>query len=145
MTTRLWGIVVPLLLILAAPACLVGEEPGRYSLAPAGSDFLRLDSATGAVSVCRRKLGGWACEAIDDDLSALKQEIDRLSKETEELKQRLAKAEADLAATEPRPVGPSIQIPGVTLDEMNAWADKIMRRLQDMVRDLKQQDSERTL
>jgi hypothetical protein len=144
MTLRFGAIVVPLLLV-AAPACFAGDEPGRYSLAPAGSDFLRLDSATGALSHCRQKLGGWSCEGVTDDLSALKQEVERLSTETEELKARLAKAEADLAAKEAAPVGPSIQFPGLTLDEMNAFADKIMRRLQDMVRTMKQQDSERTL
>ena len=84
-------------------------------------------------------------EGVTDDLSALKQEIERLSEETEALKQRLAKAEADLEAQKARPVGPSIQNSGVNLDEMNALADKIMRRLQGMVRELKRQDSERTL
>jgi hypothetical protein len=139
------AIVVPLLLATAASPACADDEPDRYTLAPAGSNFLRLDTATGALSLCRQRLGGWACEGVTDDLSALKQEIERLSKETEALKQRLAKAEADLEAQKARPVGPSIQIPGVNLDEMNALADKIMRRLQGMVRELKRQDSERTL
>jgi len=139
------AIIVPLLLATAASPAFADDEPGRYTLAPAGSNFLRLDTATGALSLCRQRLGGWACEGVTDDLSALKQEIERLSKETEALKQRLAKAEADLEAQKARPVGPSIQIPGVNLDEMNALADKIMRRLQGMVRELKRQDSERTL
>jgi hypothetical protein len=145
MNPKLGAIVVPLLLAAAASPCIADEEPGRYSLTPAGSNFLRLDTATGALSLCRQKLGGWACEGVTDDLSALKQEIERLSKETEELKQRLAKAEADLQAQKTLPVGPSIQIPGVSLDEMNAFADKIIRRLQDLVRELKQQESVRTL
>jgi len=145
MNRKLAAIVVPLLLAAAASPCIADEEPGRYSLMPAGSNFLRLDTATGALSLCRQQLGGWVCEGVTDDLSALKREIVRLSKETEELKQRLAKAEADLEAAKALPVGPSFQIPGVSLDDMNALADKIMRRLQDMVRELKQQESERTL
>ena len=145
MNRKFAAIVIPLLLAAAADPSFADHEPGRYTLAPAGSNFLRLDTATGALSLCRQRLGGWACEGVTDDLSALKQEIERLSQETEELKQRLAKAEADLEAQKARPVGPSIQIPGVNLDEMNALADKIMRRLQDMVRELKRQESERTL
>jgi hypothetical protein len=145
MNRKFAAIVIPLLLAAAAGPSFADDEPGRYTLAPAGSNFLRLDTATGALSLCRQRLGGWACEGVTDDLSALKQEIERLSQETEELKQRLAKAEADLEAQKARPVGPSIQIPGVNLDEMNALADKIMRRLQDMVRELKRQESERTL
>jgi hypothetical protein len=145
MNRKFAAIVIPLLLAAAAGPSFAYDEPCRYTLAPAGSNFLRLDTATGALSLCRQRLGGWACEGVTDDLSALKQEIERLSQETEELKQRLAKAEADLEAQKARPVGPSIQIPGVNFDEMNALADKIMRRLQDMVRELKRQESERTL
>jgi hypothetical protein len=145
MNRKFAAIVVSFLLAASTSPSFAADEPGRYTLAPAGSNFLRLDTATGALSLCRQKLGGWACEGVADDLSALKQEVERLNKETEELKQRLAKAEADLDAQKARPVGPSIQIPGVNLDEMNALADKIMRRLQDMVRELKRQDSERML
>jgi hypothetical protein len=149
MNRKLAAVIVPLLLAAAATPSFAddepGREPGRYTLLRAGSNFLRLDTATGALSLCRQKLAGWACEGVTDDLSALKQEIDRLSKETEELKQRLAKTEAELEAEKARPVGPAIQIPGVSLDEMNALADKIMRRLQDMVRELKRQESERAL
>jgi hypothetical protein len=146
MNRKLAAVVVPLLLAAAATPSFADDEPGRYTLLPAGSsNFLRLDTATGALSLCRQKLAGWACEGVTDDLSALKQEIERLSKETEELKQRLPKTEAELEAEKARPVGPAIQIPGVSLDGMNALADKIMRRLQDMVRELKRQESERTL
>jgi hypothetical protein len=145
MNRKFAAIVVSFLLAASTSPSFAADEPGRYTLAPAGSNFLRLDTATGALSLCRQKLGGWACEGVADDLSGLKQEVERLNKETEELKQRLAKAEADLDAQKARPGGPSIQIPGVNLDEMNALADKIMRRLQDMVRELKRQDSERML
>jgi hypothetical protein len=145
MNRKLAAVIVPLLLAAAATPSFADDEPGRYTLLPAGSNFLRLDTATGALSLCRQKLASWACEGITDDLSALKQEIERLSKETEGLEQRLAKTEAELEAEKARPVGPAIQIPGVSLDEMNALADKIMRRLQDMVRELKQQESERML
>ncbi|MGB6389695.1 MAG: hypothetical protein WBF11_06630 [Methyloceanibacter sp.] len=151
MTIRLFGLIALTLLLLpaTAPACFAGEEPGRYTLAPAGSGFLRLDSATGALSHCRQKLGGWTCEGIADDVSALKQEIDRLAGETDELKQRLAKAEAELesqhAEQEPFAARPSIRLPGAALDEMNEFVDRLVRRLQDMVRDLKQRESERAL
>ncbi len=150
MTTRLMGLIVlALMLPAAAPACFAGEESGRYTLTPAGSGFLRLDSATGALSLCRQRLGGWTCEGIADDVLALKQEIDRLTGETDELKQRLAKAEAELeskhADKEPFASRPSIQLPGAALDEMNEFVDRLVRRLQDMVRDLKQRESERAL
>jgi uncharacterized coiled-coil protein SlyX len=110
---------------------------------------LRLDSATGAVSICSQKPGGWTCESVADDVLALKQEVDRLTRETEALRDRLAEAEASPkpsgAGKEPLPASPSIQIPGLAIDEINDFVAKMMRRLQDLVRDLESQQSERAL
>jgi len=82
-----------LLLSALALALLVGAAPEteqagtRYQLTPAeGGTFLRLDTQTGATSVCRRKDGRWACEAAADDRRALETEIDRLATENTELK-----------------------------------------------------------
>jgi hypothetical protein len=81
-----------LLLVGAAPDA---ERPGaRYRLTPAdGGAFLRLDTETGATSVCRRKDGGWACEAAADDRRALLGEIDRLAAENTELKSAVKRLE----------------------------------------------------
>ena len=68
-----------------ALALLIGAAPdadqagGRYRMTPAeGGAFLRLDTQTGAMSVCQRKDGRWACEAVPDERRALETEIDRL-------------------------------------------------------------------
>jgi hypothetical protein len=84
----------PALLFSAlALALLVGAAPdadqagARYQMSPAeGGAFLRLDTQTGATSVCRRKDGRWVCEAAADDRRALETEIDRLATENTELK-----------------------------------------------------------
>ena len=107
-----------------------------------GDSVLRLDGATGAVSICGRKLGGWFCESVADDSLALRQEVDRLTRENQELKDKLAKADANEAESGPSkvPTNPYAQFPGLALDEMTDFIDKMIRRLQDMVRDLKQQE-----
>jgi hypothetical protein len=81
-----------LLLSAFALALLVGAAPEteqagtRYQLTPAeGGTFLRLDTQTGATSVCRRKDGRWACEAAADDAGARDRD-DRLATENTELK-----------------------------------------------------------
>ena len=56
-----------LVLCAATSTCFAGEEPGRYAMTPAGDGFLRLDTATGAVSICRQKLDAWTCEGVADD------------------------------------------------------------------------------
>ena len=128
-----------LVLCAATSTCFAGEEPGRYTMTPAGDGFLRLDTATGAVSICRQKLDAWTCEGVADDALALKQEVDRLTGENQELKDKLAKAEAREAQAGPLPANPSTQFPALALDEMTDFINKMIRRLQDLVRDLKQQ------
>jgi len=134
---------------VAAPSCFAGDNFGRYTITPTGDGFLRLDSATGALSSCSSKSGGWACESVADDVLELKQKIDSLTRETEELRDRLAKAEASLKAEgsgkEPLPASPAFQLPQVALDEMTDFVNEMVRRLQDMVRDLKQPEAEKSL
>ena len=134
-----------LVLCAATSTCFAGEEPGRYAMTPAGDGFLRLDTATGAVSICRQKLDAWTCDGVADDALALKQEVDRLTGENQELKDKLAKAEAGEAQAGPPPASPSTQFPALALDEMTDFINKTIRRLQDLVRDLKQQDDGRAL
>jgi hypothetical protein len=149
MQMKMTALALALLLPAAAPSALAGEEPGRYSITPAGDGFLRLDSATGAVSICSSKPGGWTCESVADDVLALKQEVDRLTRENEALHDKLAEAEATPKSpgigSAPLPSSPSTQIPGSAIDEINDFVAKMMRRLQDLVRDLENQSSQREL
>jgi HAMP domain-containing protein len=149
MQTKMTVLALALFLPAAAQSALASEEPGRYSITPAGDGFMRLDSATGAVSICSSKPGGWTCESVADDVLALKQEVDRLTRENEALRDKLAEAEVGPkspgAGTAPLPGSPSIEIPGSAIDEINDFVAKMMRRLQDLVRDLENQSSQREL
>jgi hypothetical protein len=148
MKARVTVLAVAVALLAAAPSAVADDVPGRYTITPTGDGFLRLDSATGAVSVCSPKSGGWACESAADDVLALKQEVDRLNREVDALRDKLAAAEASPkpadAANEPPP-GHDLELPRRALDEMTAIVDEMIRRLQDMVRDLKQPEPEKSL
>jgi hypothetical protein len=61
-------------------------ENGRYTLAPASDGFLRLDTRTGASSICSDKGNGWACMTMPDERAALDGEIGRLTRDNERLK-----------------------------------------------------------
>ena len=79
-----------------------GTAGGRFVLEKAGDGFIRLDRQTGAVSRCLEKSGNWACKSIADDSAVagsvassgdradLKAEINRLERQNEELKRRIA-------------------------------------------------------
>ena len=56
-------------------------ENGRYTMSPVPDGLLRLDTRTGAVSICRSK-GGWTCRVVPDERAALDLEIGRLQTES---------------------------------------------------------------
>jgi hypothetical protein len=131
--------------LFAASPCYAGKDPGRYIMTTVGDSVWRLDSATGAMSVCGQKLDHWACESVADDSLALKAEVDRLTRENGELKDKLGKAEEKEAEAGPLPANPSTQFPGLALDEMSDFVNKMIRSLQDLVRELKQQEAGQAL
>src|SRR5262249_49172363 len=103
MTMRLLALAF---VLFAASPCYAGEDPGRYTMSTVGDSVWRLDTATGAMSVCGRTLDHWACESVADDALALKAEVDRLDRENRELKDKLAKAEEKEAEAGPEPANP---------------------------------------
>jgi len=64
------------------------DENGRYTLSATDNGYLRLDTRTGAVSVCTPK-GGWTCRVVPDERAALDQEIGRLQRQVDTLKAQL--------------------------------------------------------
>jgi len=76
----------------AAAQSAPDSENGRYTITPAPDGLLRLDSRTGAVSICNKNDAGWACYAMPDERAALDAEIGRLQAEVEKLKTQLAAA-----------------------------------------------------
>lgn len=71
------------------PAASVdASENGRYSMTPTDGGFLRLDTRTGAVSLCKVENGSSFCRAATEERKALESEIDRLVKQNEALKQQ---------------------------------------------------------
>jgi hypothetical protein len=75
---------------LAAPAGAT-EVAGRYLFEKVPEGYLRLDSVTGAVSLCAAREGIWHCTGVADDMAALTAENERLKGRVEELeKSRLA-------------------------------------------------------
>ena len=147
MTAKL--IALAFVLSLAASSAFAADAPSRYVVTTVGDSIWRLDSETGAMSVCGRKLDHWACEAVTDDSLALKAEVDRLKEENRELRDKLAKAEEKEAEAAPDRTpehrSPSAQFPDHALDEMTDFINAMIRRLQEMVQNLKQGEAGQAL
>ena len=136
-----------LLLVGAAPE--PEQAGGRYKLTPVeGGAFLRLDTQSGAVSVCQRKDGSWACNVVPDDRRALESEIGRLATENRELQGAVKRLEELLALPDPEGAdrrahrgGPKIQLPSeADVDWAMDYVQRMMRKFKDRMRDFKDND-----
>jgi hypothetical protein len=140
----------------AAAQSVSDTENGRYMLSPVAGGVIRLDTRTGAVSICNDGGTGWACYAVPDERAALDAEIGRLQAENEKLKGELAtreptvtgkideplpkmdslkKAEPKVADGERKIEIPKIEIPLPSDRDMNramSFLEQAWRRLVEM-------------
>ena len=63
------------------------EEDSRYSMTPVEDGFLRLDTRTGAMSLCQREEGAWVCKQIADDAPAPSADMSDAAREIEALRE----------------------------------------------------------
>ena len=85
--------------VLIGPTVLLGpaladeatpdSEGGRYVFSKQANGFLRLDSRSGAVSLCTEQPVGWACQTAPEDRAVFENEIVRLQSENATLKKVL--------------------------------------------------------
>jgi len=137
-------------LCVAAPAAtqrsLADEAPppdtadGRYVFAKEAGGYIRLDTQTGAVSLCSQRAVGWACETAPDDRAVLENEIARLRAENAALKKDLiarglplppgAMAEAPAAQNSQL----TVQLPSdAELDRIAAFMGRVWHRFVDAI------------
>ena len=136
-------------MVIVAAAILAGparaEEPtpdsggGRYVFSNQADGVLRLDTQSGAVSLCREEAVGWACQAAPDDRALFEREIARLQSENAALKRILL---AHNLALPPgaMPEAPGAQTPqslhlpsDAEIDRMVAFVGRLWQRFVDAV------------
>jgi hypothetical protein len=110
------------------PADPATAENGRYSMTPAQDGFLRLDTRTGAVAMCRVVNGAPECRLAADERAAMENEIGRLQAENREL--RLKSAPGPSAAAPPSNL-PSEQ----DMDKALSLAERFIRRMMRIMRE----------
>jgi hypothetical protein len=79
--------------ILVSPARADDPAPdtegGRYVFSKQANGFLRLDTQSGAVSLCSEQPVGWTCQTAPEDRAVFENEIARLQSENAALKKVL--------------------------------------------------------
>ena len=125
------------------------SENGRYSFSPVTDGTLRLDTRTGAVSICAKKDTGWACNAVPDERQALESEIDRLQRENGALKKDMLARGLPLPgnvagvtpAEKQRELNLKVPLPSdADIDRAMSALEKMWRRIVDRVQNGSQSD-----
>lgn len=128
------------------------EQPGRYTLSPAdGGGVVRLDTQSGAMTLCRPERNEWTCKPMQGDDSRERQELDRLRAENQALKAEVRRLE-DLVlpperGTDNKPPVESSRPPmGFPLpteedvDRAFSTLERMWKRFQERMKDLEPKD-----
>jgi hypothetical protein len=117
-------------------------ENGRYTFSQVPDGMLRLDTRTGAVSLCAKQAAGWACNAVPDERQALESEIARLQRENGALKKDMLARGLPLpggvaslpSADKQREFQLKVPLPSdAEIDRVMSAFEKMWRRLVDMM------------
>jgi hypothetical protein len=118
------------------------SENGRYTFSTVPDGTLRLDTRTGAVSVCAKKDASWSCTAVPDERQALENEIARLQRENGAMKKDLLARGLPLpggiasapSADKQRELQLKVPLPSdAEIDRVMSAFEKMWRRIIDMV------------
>lgn len=118
------------------------ERQGRYSMSPAeGGGIVRLDTESGAVAICQKKDGDWACREMEDEGRRLRQENERLGRENTQLKDELKRLEDVVAGNPSRPgkdrPGENFRLPSEDdVDKALDYVDRMFKKFRDKLKEL---------
>lgn len=129
------GLVIAAMAVAVHPA-LAQEGAGRFTMSPTPEGFLKLDSRNGVVSECRKQGDGYQCRLVPDEREALQNEVDRLTRENGELRDKLARAGEPVppgaqAAPKDAPKVPSDE----EMDRALGMMEKFIRRFMAIIRE----------
>jgi hypothetical protein len=139
-TTRTRIVAAALLTALATipAAAQMRDAPGRYTMQPVDGGFLRLDTQTGAVAMCRPGAGGAvACQPAESE-QTLAGELSRLRAENIELKAEIKRLEK--IAGVPDRTGPpasELKLPSEQeVDQALDYVERMFKKFRDRLRNL---------
>ena len=131
------GVTAPL-----AQSPLPAGTPGRFTMHPADGGVLRMDTETGALSMCKSVSGSWSCTLLPDDRTALAEEVARLKSENDELKSSVKRLE-EMAGLPPAPSDGTqkprgqLQLPSEEdVDKAMTYVERMLKKFKEKLKEL---------
>ncbi len=119
------GCALPLLLV---PFCAQADE-GRYQLEKSGDSYVRLDTQSGEMSICKTQGSQLVCRVAAEERAAFQDEIDRLNRTVTDLEKRIS-------TIENRQRDGSDKLPSEEEFERSlGYMERFMRRFLDIIED----------
>ncbi|AZO26043.1 hypothetical protein [Mesorhizobium sp. M1B.F.Ca.ET.045.04.1.1] len=134
---RLQHILIPAALCSLVAASAYSEETDRYRLEKSANGYVRMDTQTGAMSICEEHSGQLVCKMAADERAAFQDEIDRLQKSVKALDERVAKLENTPSARLESNL-PSEEDFNKTMNYM----ERFFRRFMDIVKDMDRENGD---
>lgn len=141
-----------LALVVTTVAAGAADRPGRFTMSPAeGGGFVRLDTETGAMTICRPERAELVCKpAVGNDLAG-PDEAERLRKENLALKAEIRRLEELVLPAErgpdSKPANPGEAKPPVfqlpteqDIDRAMTYLERLLKRFQERMKDLEPKD-----
>ncbi|RRI06440.1 hypothetical protein EH240_04000 [Mesorhizobium tamadayense] len=134
---RLQHILIPAALCSLVAASAYSEETDRYRLEKSANGYVRMDTQTGAMSICEERSGQLVCKMAADERAAFQEEIDRLQSSVRALDERVAKLESSPSARLESQL-PSEEDFNKTLSYM----ERFFRSFMDIVKDMDRENGD---
>jgi hypothetical protein len=142
--------------VAAASAAYAQERPGRYTMSPADGGFARLDTETGAMSICKSRPqdpaqpGNWSCQPMTDAAAEAQSQSRKLEAENKALRDEVKRMEdllglngdkpkSEEKQAEQRPGGPSggFNLPSEQdVDRALTYMERMMKKLHEAMKRL---------
>lgn len=129
----------PALALMCLAMLPARADSGRYTLEKTANGYIRMDTQTGAMSICEERGDQLVCKLAADERRAFQDELDRLGTKVTDLETRIARIENN-PVMNPRNLLPSEE----DFDRSLSLMERFFRRFMDIVRDMEDQSGTAT-
>jgi flagellar motility protein MotE (MotC chaperone) len=134
---RLQHVLIPAALVSLVAASAFSGETDRYRLEKSANGYVRMDTQTGAMSICEERSGQLVCKMAADERVAFQDEVDRLQTSVKALDERVAKLENSLSARLESTL-PSEE----DFNKTMSYMERFLRGFMDIVKDMNKDSGE---